>query len=79
MIWVDIKQLAWLDHSGHRITGNRRLGRSCGAGYEKVHVATRLVYAAVLADEKQATNIGFLIRSVDWFGRHQGIECRRVL
>ena len=82
MIHVDTKQLARFDRVGHRITGDRRLGRSAGAGYEKAHVAiddaTRLVYAEVLPDEKQATTVGFLIRAVAWFGR-QGIECRRVL
>ena len=82
MIHVDIKQLARFDRVGHRITGDRRIGRSSGAGYEKVHVAiddaTRLAYAEVLPDEKQATTVGFLIRAVAWFGR-QGIECRRVL
>jgi len=82
MIHVDIKQLARFDRVGHRITGDRRLGRSAGAGYEKAHVAiddaTRLAYAEVLPDEKEATRVGFLIRAMAWFGR-QGIECRRVL
>ena len=82
MIHVDIKQLARFDRVGHRITGDRRLGRSAGAGYEKAHVAiddaTRLAYAEVLPDEKQATTVGFLIRAVAWLDR-QGIECRRVL
>jgi hypothetical protein len=58
------------------------LCRSACAGYEKAYVAiddaTRLAYAEVLSDEKQATTDGFLIRAVVWFGR-QGIECRSVL
>jgi len=41
---------------GHRITVDRRLGSSHGAGYEKAHVAiddaTRLAYVEVLPDEK---------------------------
>jgi hypothetical protein len=82
MINVEIKQLARFDRVGHRITGNRRLGRSPGARYEKVDVAiddaTRLAYAEVLPDEKQATTVAFLMRAVAWFGR-QGIEYRRVL
>ena len=77
MIHVDIKKLARFDRVSHRITGGRRLDRSPGAGYEKVHVAindaTRLAYAEVLPDEKQATTVGFLIRAVAWFGR-QGIN-----
>jgi transposase InsO family protein len=82
MIHVDIKQLTQFKRVGHRITGDRRLGRSAGSGYGKAHLAiddaTRLAYAEVLPDEKQATTVGFLIRAVAWFGR-QGIESRRVL
>ncbi len=82
LVHVNIKQLARFDRVGHRITGDRRLGRSSGAGYEKVHVAiddaTHLANAEVLPDEKQASTVGFLIRAVAWFGR-KGIECLRVL
>jgi hypothetical protein len=46
----------------------RQQGRSAGAGYDRVHVAiddaTRLAYVEVLADEQQATAIGFLTRAV---------------
>jgi len=35
MIHVDIKQLARFDRVGHRITGDRHLGRSSGAGLGK--------------------------------------------
>jgi len=82
VIHVDTKQLARFDRGGHRITGNRRLGRSSAAGYEKSHVAiddgTRLAYAGVLPAEKQATTVGFLINAVAWFSS-QGIMCGRVL
>ena len=67
---------------GHRITGNRRHGRSYGVGYDKVHIAvddaTRLAYVEVLKDEQKPTVIGFLIRAVGWYNR-QGIECRRLM
>jgi transposase InsO family protein len=47
-----------------------------------VHVAiddaTRLAYLEVLADEQQATAIGFLPRAVAWFNGH-GVECRQVM
>jgi transposase InsO family protein len=47
-----------------------------------VHVAiddaTRLAYVEVLADEQQATAIGFLSRAVAWFNG-QGVECRQVM
>jgi len=82
MIHVDTKQLARFERIGHRITGDRRLGSSRGAGYEKAHVAiddaTRLADAEVLPDEKQATTVGFLLRAVAWFDT-QGITCKRVL
>ena len=67
---------------GHRITSNRQQGRSTGVGYDRVHVAiddaTRLAYVEVLADEQQATAVGFLSRSVAWFNG-QGVECRQVM
>jgi len=79
IIHVDIQQLARFDHVGNRITGDRHLGRLSGAGYEKAHVAiddaTRLSYAEVLPDEKQATTVGFLIRAVAWFGSQES-TCR---
>jgi transposase InsO family protein len=82
MIHVATKQLARFERVGHRITGDRRLGSSRGAGYEKAHVAiddaTRLAYVEVLPDEKQATTVGFLLRAVAWFDA-QGITCRRFL
>jgi transposase InsO family protein len=82
MIHVDTKQLARFERVGHRITGDRRLGSSPGAGYEKAHVAvddaTRLAYVEVLPDEQKATTVGFLLRAVAWFSQ-QGITCQRVL
>jgi len=82
MIHVDTKQLARFERVGHRITGDRRLGCSHGAGHEKAHVsiddATRLAYVELLPDEKQATTVGFLLRAVVWF-IGQGISGRRVL
>lgn len=82
MIPVDTKQLARFERIGHRITGDRRQGTSRGAGYEKVHVAvddaTHLAYEEVLPDEQKATTVGFLVRTVGWFGA-QWITCRCVL
>jgi transposase InsO family protein len=40
--------------------------------------ATRLAYVEVLADEQQATAIGFMSRAVAWFNS-QGVECRQVI
>ncbi len=82
LIHIDGKSLARFRRVGHRITGNRQQGRSCGVGYDKVHVAlddaTRLAYVEVLADEQMPTVIGFLARAVAWFNG-QGIDCRRVM
>ena len=82
LIHIDVKKLARFREVGHRITGNRQQGRSAGVGYDRVHVAiddaTRLAYVEVLADEQQATAIGFLTRAVVWFNG-QGVECRQVM
>jgi transposase InsO family protein len=82
LIHIDVKKLARFRKIGHRITGNRQQGRSAGVGYDRVHVAiddaTRLAYVEVLADEQQATAIGFLCRAVAWFNS-QGVECRQVM
>jgi len=77
LIHIDVKKLARFRQVGHRITGNRQQGRSTGVGYDRVHVAiddaTRLAYVEVLADEQQATAIGFLSRAGAWFNG-QGVE-----
>jgi transposase InsO family protein len=82
LIHVDVKTLARFRKMGHRITGDRQKGRSCGAGYDKVHVsvgdATRLAYVEVLTDEQKAVVIGFLSRVIPWFNS-EGIECHRVM
>ena len=66
LIHIDVKKLARFRKVGHRITGNRQQCRSTGVGYDRVHVAiddaTRLAYVEVLADEQQATAIGFMSR-----------------
>lgn len=82
MIHVDTKQVVRFERVDHRITGDRQLGSSPGAGYEKADVAiddaTRLAYVEVLPDEKQATTVGFLPRAMAWLNG-QGITCRRIL
>jgi len=71
LIHIDVKKLARFHRVGHRITGNRQRGRSSGVGYDRVHVAiddaTWLAYVEVLADEQQATAIGFMSRALAWF------------
>ncbi len=82
LIHIDVKKLARFRKIGHRITGNPQQGRSAGVGYDRVHVAiddaTRVAYVEVLADEQQATAIGFMSRAVAWFNS-QGVECLQVM
>ena len=82
LIHLDIKRLNRFHAPGHRVTGDRRLGKSKGAGWEYVHVCiddhSRLAYVEVLADEKGLTCAGFLARATQWFAR-KGITVRRVM
>jgi hypothetical protein len=62
LIHLDVKQLGKIGRVGHRIHGDRRR-RVRGIGWEDLHIAiddaTRLAYAALLADET-ATSTGAL-------------------
>jgi hypothetical protein len=82
MIHIDVKKLARFRKVTHRITGNRQQGRTAGVGYDTdpfaIDDATLLAYDEVLADEQQATAIGFLSRAVAWFNG-QCDECRQVM
>jgi hypothetical protein len=81
-IHINVKKLARFSKVGHSITGIKQQGPSAGVGYDRVHVAiddaTRVAYVEVLADEQQATAIGFMSRAVAWFNG-QGVECRQVM
>jgi hypothetical protein len=89
MIHFDTKQLARFERIGHRITGGRRQGWSCGDGYENVRVAivacgfreavdaTRLADVEMLPVEQKTTTVGLLTRAVGCF-REQGITGRRM-
>lgn len=82
LLQIEIKTLAHFRKVRHRITADRQKGRSCGVGYDKVHVAiddaTRSAYVEVLEDGQKPTVIGFLTRALAWFNG-QRIECRRVM
>ena len=81
LLHLDIKKLGKIGGIGHRIHGDYRIRRR-GIGWEAVHVAiddcTRLGYAEVLPDERQATTAGFLLRAVRYFAR-RGIPIARVM
>lgn len=81
MLHMDIKRLSRFWRPGHRVTGNR--SRECrGARWEYVHVCvddySRVAYAEVLPDERNASAVAFLKRAVKWFERF-GITIKRIL
>lgn len=82
LIHIDIKKLARFKRIGHRITGDRRKGRSENVGYDYVHVCvddhSRVAYVEVLPDETGQTCADFLARAVLWFAK-KGITIRRVM
>jgi transposase InsO family protein len=82
MIHLDIKKLGRFQRAGHRITGDRKLGRSREAGWDFLHVcvddASRLAYTEILASEGQADTTAFLERALAWLGRH-GVRVQRVM
>jgi hypothetical protein len=67
---------------GHRIPGDRRLGSSRRAGYEKAHEAvddaTRLAYVEVVPYEKQATTAASYSGQGAWFNGN-GINCCSIV
>ena len=82
MIHLDIKKLGRFEAAGHRITGDRQLGRSRRAGWDFLHVcvddASRLAYTEILPSEGQADTTAFLERALAWLGRH-GVSVERVM
>lgn len=66
MIHLDIKKLGRFHVEGHRITKDRRLGRSKKAGWDFLHVcvddASRLAYTEILPSEGQQDTTAFLER-----------------
>ncbi|WP_091736751.1 IS481 family transposase [Phenylobacterium immobile] len=82
MIHLDIKKLGRFDVAGHRVTGDRQLGRSRRAGWDFLHVcvddASRLAYTEILSSEGQLDTTGFLERALAWLGRC-GVRVERVM
>ena len=82
MIHLDIKKLGKFNVQGHRVTGDRRLGRSKKAGWDFLHVcvddASRLAYTEVLPSEGQHDTTAFLERALAWLTRH-GVIVQRVM
>ena len=82
MIHLDIKKLGRFDVQGHRVTGDRRAGRSRKAGWDFLHVcvddASRLAYTEILPSEGQHDTTAFLERALAWLSRH-GVGVERVM
>ncbi len=81
LLHVDTKKLGRIGRVGHRIHGDRTT-RVRGIGWEALHVAidaySRVVYAEVLPDEREATTVGFLARALAWYAA-LGVHVRAVL
>jgi len=82
MIHLDIKKLGRFDVTGHRITGDRRKGRTYRAGWDFLHVciddASRLAYTEILPSERKEDTTAFLRRALAWLDRH-GVSVQRVM
>lgn len=82
MIHLDIKKLGKFNVQGHRVTGDRRAGRSKKAGWDFLHVcvddASRLAYTEVLPSEGQHDTTAFLERALAWLAGH-GVTVQRVM
>jgi transposase InsO family protein len=82
MIHLDIKKLGKFNVQGHRVTGDRRLGRSRKAGWDFLHVcvddASRLAYTEILPSEGQHDTTAFLEPALAWLARH-GVLVQRVM
>jgi transposase InsO family protein len=82
LIHIDIKKLGRFVRTGHRITGNRQMGESRGAGHEFVHVAiddaSRLAFSQIRPDEKKESAIAFLEDAVTYY-RSLGIKITGIM
>jgi transposase InsO family protein len=81
LVHFDIKKLARIARTGHRITGDRQRDHTRGAGWEYLHIAiddhSRLAFAQLLPDETAASAIAFLHAALAFFQNH-GIKAQRV-
>jgi transposase InsO family protein len=82
LIHIDIKKLGKFQRAGHRITGDRRLGETRGAGHEFVHVAiddaSRLAFSRIFPDEKKESAIAFLLAAVAYY-RSLGVKVAGIM
>jgi transposase InsO family protein len=82
LVHLDTKKIGRMGtRAGWRFDPSQK-GRSTGLGWSMVHVAvddhSRLAYVEELPDEKPATTVGFLRRTLAFYAAH-GITVRRVM
>jgi transposase InsO family protein len=81
LLHFDIKKLARIERTGHRITGDRQRDHVRGAGWEYLHIAiddhSRLAFAQLLPDETATSAITFLHAALGFFQKH-GVHTQRV-
>jgi transposase InsO family protein len=82
LIHLDIKKLGRFEKPGHRITGDRTLGKTRGAGWEFVHVciddASRIAFSQVMPNEKKESATAFLIAALAYY-KSLGVTVSRVM
>jgi transposase InsO family protein len=84
LLHMDVSRYARFRRPGHRVTSDRsRTARSMApVGYDYVHAVvddhTRLAFSEIHTDERAATVVGFLERSLAFFAEH-GISAKRVM
>ena len=81
LIHFDIKKLARIVRTGHRVTGDRQRDHTRGAGWEFLHIAiddhSRCAFAQLLPDETARSAIAFLHAALAFFKAH-GIDAQRI-
>ena len=81
LLHFDIKKLARIERTGHRITGDRQRDHVRGAGGEYLHIAiddhSRLAFAQLLPDESARSAISFLHAALAFFQNH-GVHAQRI-
>ena len=82
LIHLDIKKLGRFETPGHRVTGDRTLGATRGAGWEFVHVciddASRIACSQVFPDEKKESAVAALKAAVAYYAT-LGVTVSRVM
>jgi len=81
LIHFDIKKLARIVRTGHRVTGDRQRDHTPGAGWEFLHIAiddhSRLAFAQLLPDETAHSAITFLHSALAFFAK-LGVHAQRL-